>query len=194
MSDLSVSLSGADRPFNINNPLTYTAVVTNTGPSPATNVMLTDPLFAGAVFRAGDRPPRGQPGRRPTASSTFALGTLAVGVPVTVTLIVLPTVAGTVTNTVDGHGDRGRPNPVNNSSSVTTTLIVPQPIIEFSPRPTRRNETDGTATITLNRVGDTSGAITVHFSTVAGGNATPGLDYTPVSTTVTFAAGVDRSP
>ena len=189
--DLSVSLSGPTGSFNINNPITYTATIANAGPSPATDVVLTDPLFAGATFVSASV--GGVAGGSVLGGIvSVPVGTIAAGSSVTVTIILLPTQAGTVTNTVTVGSTEGDSNPVNNSSSITTTLVVPQPIIEFSATTYTTNEDAGTAAITLTRVGDTSGTITVHFSTVAGGNATPGLDYTPVSTTVTFPAGVSE--
>jgi len=107
-------------------------------------------------------------------------------------LTVIPTQPGTVIDTATVSATEPDPNPANNTSSVTTVLILPAPILEFSSATFVARETDGTATITLVRVGDTSGNLTVHFSTIPGGNATPGLDYQPVSTIVTFPQGVSQ--
>jgi uncharacterized delta-60 repeat protein len=48
-------------------------------------------------------------------------------------------------------------------------------------------ETAGSASITLKRGGDLSQPVSVHFAT--SDNASAGINYTPVNTTVTFAAG-----
>ena len=61
--------------------------------------------------------------------------------------------------------------------------------IEFSATGYTVPENAGTASITVNRVDGSRGTVTVHYTTVAQ-NATPGLDFTPVSGTLTFAPGV----
>ena len=50
-------------------------------------------------------------------------------------------------------------------------------------------ENAGSATITVSRVNGARGTVTVDYTTVPI-NATPGLDYTPVSGTLTFPDGV----
>ena len=190
ITDVAVTLS-APATLNTGNPLTYTATVNNAGPSPATNVTLTDILPAGFTFVSAISS-TGVTGIDTNGTVNFALGTLAVNVPVTITLIVTPTLPGTVTNTVTITATEPDTNPINNSASVITTLSVPAPIIEFSSPSYTATETDGTAPILLTRVGDTSGTISVNFSTVAGGNATPGLDFTPQAYTVTFMPGVSQ--
>ena len=50
------------------------------------------------------------------------------------------------------------------------------------------NETAGEAAVQVVRSGGYTGAISVHFAT-ATGTAVPGVNYTPVSQTVNFAAG-----
>jgi virginiamycin B lyase len=51
------------------------------------------------------------------------------------------------------------------------------------------NENAGTMTITVQRTGDTSGTVAVHFAT-GGGTAVDGVDYTATSGTLTFGPGV----
>ncbi len=50
------------------------------------------------------------------------------------------------------------------------------------------NENQGTATITVNRVSGSDGAVTVNYAT-SNGSATAGSDYTAATGTLTFAAG-----
>jgi uncharacterized delta-60 repeat protein/uncharacterized repeat protein (TIGR01451 family) len=75
----------------------------------------------------------------------------------------------------------------------TATLIIvnDDSAISFASATYARNENaiDGVATITLVRSGSTVGTASVGFRTQAGGTATPGADYTPVDTTVTFNPG-----
>ena len=51
------------------------------------------------------------------------------------------------------------------------------------------NESQGIATITVSRTGNLAGIVTVGYATSAL-TATPGVDYTDVFGTLTFAAGV----
>ena len=54
-------------------------------------------------------------------------------------------------------------------------------------------QSDGTATITVNRVDGTNGAVQVSYATIAGGTATNGTDYTAVSGMLNWPAG-DSTP
>ncbi|MCH9649065.1 MAG: hypothetical protein K0U98_12575 [Deltaproteobacteria bacterium] len=51
------------------------------------------------------------------------------------------------------------------------------------------NEASGSATITFRREGSTVGAVMVGFTTAAGGSASPGDDYQPTLTTVSWGNG-----
>ncbi len=72
--------------------------------------------------------------------------------------------------------------------AATLTISDNDRAIAFSSGSYSVNEGDGTATITINRAGLTSGTDSVHFAT-ANGTATAGSDYTAVSQTVSFAKG-----
>ena len=50
------------------------------------------------------------------------------------------------------------------------------------------SEDDGQATIIVTRTAGAASAVSVDFATIAGGSAAPGVDYTPTSGTLTFAA------
>lgn len=60
--------------------------------------------------------------------------------------------------------------------------------LQFSAHPQLGWEHDGTVTVTVTRTFGASGAVSVHYAT-GGGNATPDVDYTPVSGTLQFADG-----
>ena len=72
---------------------------------------------------------------------------------------------------------------------MTTTVLDRVGTIEFSAASYAVPENAGSATITVNRVNGARGTVTVDYTTVPI-NATPGLDYTPVSGTLTFTDGV----
>jgi hypothetical protein len=74
-------------------------------------------------------------------------------------------------------------------SSATLTIQDNDRAFAFSAASYSVNENGGSATITINRSGQTSGSDAVHFAT-ANGTAITGKDYTAISKTVSFAAGV----
>jgi uncharacterized repeat protein (TIGR01451 family) len=197
MADLAVVLSGNPGPVYTGDVLTYTAVVTNNGPSAATNVVFADPLPAGFDFISieGDGSDNGAEIDGNTALLNIA--SLAPGQSETVVLLVIPTQAGTVVNTATVTATEHDPNLANNASSVSTVLVAPLSLIDFETTSYAVPENAGFATITIARTGDLEGDVTVHFSTLEGGyvipgvnDATPGVDYIPTSSIVNFPAGV----
>ena len=72
---------------------------------------------------------------------------------------------------------------------MSTTVVDRVGTIEFSAAGYAVPENAGSATITVSRVNGARGTVTVDYKTVPI-NATPGLDYTPVSGTLTFPNGV----
>jgi hypothetical protein len=73
--------------------------------------------------------------------------------------------------------------------SLFTAMAISPPAIQFAAPKFKVFEDAGSATITLTRTGNTSTTATVRFQTTGGGSATPGQDYTPVDTVVTFNPG-----
>ena len=186
-ADLVASLSAAPQPVEIETNLTYTATVRNTGPSKATNVTLVDALPSDVTFvsAAGGVTPAGN-------VLTFNIGTLAVGATATVQFVVSPTadLAGlSLTNQVQAQTSVTLINPSDSQASAMTAVLDHVGTIEFSAASYSVPENAGVAAITVNRVDGKRGAITVNYTTVSIG-ATAGLDYTPVSGTLTFPNGV----
>ena len=69
------------------------------------------------------------------------------------------------------------------------TILDDEQTLQFSAPVYVVNESAGIVTVTVNRSGPTVGSVTVDYATAAG-TATSGLDYTDVSGTLTFAAGI----
>jgi len=68
-------------------------------------------------------------------------------------------------------------------------LYVTEPgVLSFTSAIFSANENAGCVVVAVNRTDGNSGEVTVHYATV-GGTATPGVDYTPTSGTLTFADG-----
>ena len=131
-ADLSITKTPAPGPYGTGQPLTYTIVVSNGGPSTATAVTVTDVLPAGTTFQSAT------PGGACSGTTTITCnaGTLASGASATFTLTVtLPSSVGPVTNTatVTAAATTIDPNPSNNSASSTVTVIPAGNIPMVSP-------------------------------------------------------------
>jgi uncharacterized repeat protein (TIGR01451 family) len=113
-------------PLTVGSDLTFTFFVTNGGPSGATGVTLTDTLPANVTVvsaTGGVTPVHGV--------LTFDIGTLAKGAQASVTMVLSPTAAGTLTNLASVSGNEADPTPKDNSLTFTTmaklTPLVPPP-------------------------------------------------------------------
>ncbi len=116
-ADLSIKKQGPATAM-AGETITYTLVVTNSGPSYAHGVDIKDALPPGISFVGGST------SQGACVSSICQLGTLAPNVPVTmvITGTVGPGVAGVVTNTGYIFAATTDSNPSNNSSALTTTI------------------------------------------------------------------------
>ena len=105
-------------PVVVNTPLTYTVNVTNSGPSPATNVTLIDTLPAGVTFVSAS----GATCDEVSGVVTCNLGSLANGALATITIVVTPTTTTPLTNVVTVSASESDPTPANNSDSEGTVV------------------------------------------------------------------------
>src|SRR5262249_25966710 len=107
--------------------LTYTITAKNNGPSPATNVVLTDfPLPPNVQFVSTSTGTFEAANNRVVAN----LGNLTVGDSATLTIVVRPNDAAigtTLTNTVAGIPAQTDPNASNNAAKGYTKTVVPPP-------------------------------------------------------------------
>ena len=104
---LAVALVAAPSTATIGHELTYTLTVANFGPGPASGVVLTTALPAGATIVAASQ----TQGISSIGSGvvTTALGGLAFGASATVTIVVIPTAAGTLTAVAGVSGNGAQP-------------------------------------------------------------------------------------
>ena len=92
-----------------------------------------------------------------------------------------------------GPGVTGTAGAALGSQSTATLTITDNDVggqIQFSAATYTVSEATAVATITVVRTGGAAGSVTVDFATIGGGTATAGADYTAVTPTLTFAAGV----
>ena len=134
-TDLSVTIDDSPRPVNVNEPLTYTLVVTNIG-ADATGVTLTDTLpdditFDSVTTTQGTCTPdtvvttRGKRTTVTTTGVSCVLGNLADGASATVEIVIRPNAAGTITNSASVGLTEADLNLSNNSVSRSTLVQDP---------------------------------------------------------------------
>ena len=125
-ADLNVAMSDSPDPVTVRGQLTYTVTVRNDGPASATGVNLVDTL-PDAVFVSAT-PTQGtcvQQGKgKSDGVLTCELGPLAAGGgSATVTVVVSPARAGTITNTVSVQANEPDADAADNTATETTTVL-----------------------------------------------------------------------
>lgn len=123
VADLGVKLVADQATVPIGGTLKYTVALTNNGPSPATNVLITDLLPAGVLFDSAVDSVGGSP-KQANGAVTDTVASLASGATVTLTILVTPTVtsAGTITDSVTAGSAVSDPVAANDSASVMTAV------------------------------------------------------------------------
>jgi len=119
--DLVVTNSDSPDPVRIGNNLTYTLVVTNQGPSQATNVVVANVLPVGIDY-VSCTPSQGTYTQEDARTVWCYLGTLANGGRATVTLVTRPSLAGVFTNETSVQTDDTDTNTANNRTNAVTTV------------------------------------------------------------------------
>ena len=134
-ADLALTMSDSPDPVDVGDDLSYDLTVVNNGPNAATGVTLTDVLPAGLTFVSAT-PSQGSCSGTTTVSCN--LGGLASGASATITIVVQPDNAGTLTNTASVAADQPDPAPADNSATADTTVEAPADLsltISDSPDP-----------------------------------------------------------
>ena len=149
VANLSVTKTDAPDPVNQGSNITYSIMISNAGPSPATGVVATDVVPANVTFVSAT----GSQGMCALAMGTVTcnVGTIASGGNATATVIMTATAVGMVSNTINVASAVADPNMANNSATATTTVNVPA-AVDFSigATPSIQNVArGGTATVTI---------------------------------------------
>jgi len=186
--DLTTGLTADPEAVEVGSNTTFTATLMNAGPSDATNVSLIATIPANSTLIATSPGVTVSNGRL-----IFNVASLPVGAMTGFQFVVSPTSAslttGTITSTAVAQVAESIINPNTSSASASVTVIDRFGIIQLDASSYSVNEDAGSVAIVVDRVGGARGAVTVDFTTVAV-TAVPGFDFTPVSGTLTFDAGV----
>jgi uncharacterized repeat protein (TIGR01451 family) len=122
-ADLSITKVASPEPVLVNELLTYTITVQNSGPADAATVQVIDTLPTGVTFDSAT-PSQGTCSEA-TGTITCALGTLPNAQSATVEIKVRPQGAGSITNQASVSSPDADPNLANNSASAMTTVNPP---------------------------------------------------------------------
>jgi uncharacterized repeat protein (TIGR01451 family) len=162
-ADLSVTKTGPASPVTAGNNLTYTITVTNSGPSDAQSVSLTDAVPTGTTFVSESQ--TGGPGFTFTNPSPGGTGTVsgsiasfASGASASFTLVVhalsSDTDGSTIDNTAQVSSLTPDPTSTDNTSTASDTVVTSADLVVSKTGPTTITAgTDATYTITLTNAG-----------------------------------------
>ncbi len=121
-SNLAITKTASPNPATSLANVTYRITVTNNGPSPATNVNITDQLAAGPAFVSAI-PTQGTCSGPPAI--TCSLGSIANGSIAIVNITVTPQSPGQLANTASVAGTEPDPDTNDNSTTIQTTVNAP---------------------------------------------------------------------
>ena len=121
-TNLSVAKSDTPDPVVLGNNLTYTVTATNNGPCSSPSVTVTDTLPGNVAF-VSSTPSQGTCSG--TSTVTCPLGTLASGDSETVTIVVTPTLTGTLSNSASVADRQTTDSSTGDNSASESTTVNP---------------------------------------------------------------------
>ncbi len=183
-AELRAFKSGTPSPVFAGQTVTYTVVVENFGPDPASNVVITDVFQGGATFGSVVATGGGATLQSSSASGvTFTAPSLGVGSAAIMTYTVIAPTSGVITNTVTATSDAIDPNPANNVFTVTTP-VTPVANLQISKAQSVVSSITGTVapggTITYTLLVTNTGPSSASFVTVTD-NLPAGVTYVSAS-------------
>ena len=122
-SDLGITKTASPNPIKQGNVLTYTLTVTNTGPTNATNVTVTDTLPS-TVSYISATPSQGSCSQA-GGTVTCLLGTMNSGGSATITILATAVTPSSAVNTASVTADQPDPDSSNNTATQTTLITFP---------------------------------------------------------------------
>ncbi|MDB6110653.1 MAG: hypothetical protein JWR69_2403, partial [Pedosphaera sp.] len=184
--DVSIAVVDSPDPVSVGASLIYTLTVGNAGPSAATGVTVTNLLspgvsFVSAVASQGSVAQSG-------GVVSCSLGSLPGGSNAVITIVVVPTVAGTtITNQAIVARAEADPYLGNNLATAATTVTPPTISVADAAVP-EGNVGTNNLVFAVTLAAPSAQTITVNYAT-ANGTAAAGGDYLGTNGVLTFAPG-----
>ncbi len=122
-ADLALTKTASPNPVVVNQELTYTLTVKNSGPDKATEVYLRDTLPPGVTYISSNASQGFCTGN--AVSVNCQLGEITNGATATITIVVKPTQPGNITNMAQVSSDEFDHNFADNKATVITPVIAP---------------------------------------------------------------------
>jgi uncharacterized repeat protein (TIGR01451 family) len=119
-ADVSITKLGLPDPVTAGGDLTYTLTVTNSGPSTASNVVVTETYPASFTYSSANPGPDTSTNNQWTFSSIAANASQTIKIKGTVT-----TTPGSLINTARVTSSTDDPNPIYNTASQNSTVYIP---------------------------------------------------------------------
>jgi hypothetical protein len=123
-----------------------------------------------------------------TRSGTLTFNAGVTSLPIVIPIVQDSAVEGSETFTVT-LTNAGGGAALGATTVTTVTITDDEPTLRFSAATYTVAETAGLATITVTRVGPTTGPLSIDWATTGAGTATAGVDFTATSGTLSFAPG-----
>jgi uncharacterized repeat protein (TIGR01451 family) len=161
-ADIAITMS-VPSPIVIGSNLTYSITASNNGPNLAADVTVTDTLPAGVTYVSAT-PSQGT--CTGTSTVTCNLGTINNGANATISLIVTPTVTGTISNTATVTTTANDSTPGNNSASASATVNNPVPTTT-SISPTSVTALGAGFTLTVNGTNFRNGVSSIRWNGIS---------------------------
>jgi uncharacterized repeat protein (TIGR01451 family) len=189
-NDLAVDIADGPDPVAVGGIVTYTIVVTNSGPLEATGVRATNTLPGSATFVSANS----SQGTCTNSGGTITctLGTLPGGTGATVTIVATVSVAGQITDRVSvGRAEADAYLPNNSAAAVTAVRVPSLSISDVSVFEGDNGTTEAVFAVQL--FPPAINPVSVHFAT-ANGSASAGTDYVATNGVLLFAPGETNQP
>ncbi|WP_165247709.1 Calx-beta domain-containing protein [Paludisphaera soli] len=184
--DLSLRLRPLQPAVELGGEVTWVAEVWNASLTTATGVVLDIPYPAGGTY-VGAATTQGSI-QASADRIAVALGTLAPRGSATFAFVLRPRTFGDATLTAIVAADQFDSNPDDARATARVTIVEPPGTFRFASAEVVAAEDAGVAHVAVERVGGARGTVTVAYRTTSG-DASPGIDYRPVSGVLTFQPG-----